>query len=226
MLPFAEPANLATCTTHLRTWFSHLLSLPGSSFAHFTGAIWEYIVATIVIALRLSFPLPAHYRLPGWDHAAARQGLGLGGFLARFADIGGGDMPRSSTSADVLSASKVVMDVVRRKYEKRLAALELAAQQPVQDDNPLAFPQGSVDRTLIQCPMLDGSLDQYIAEWDGSTGLDATYFAAPALGFGPESANGGTGLEQETLSYNDLWAAMTMGWTQDEAFPARFDGGL
>lgn len=212
------------------------MSLPAAAFPHFTGIIWDYIVLAIVLGLRLSFTLPASCCYPAvWDHAAARRTLDFGGFLARFADIGGGGSNSNGNSAasstDVLAASKVVVEVVRRKYEKRLAALEAAQQSHHHPLVPGAvFPQGEGDglekSVLGRCPMLDGSLDAYLQEWDGTL-LDAGYFAAPPA-VGLENAAGGEdpGLMRPGTSYDDLWAAMTMGWTQDQSFPGGFDGGL
>ncbi|CAN8100193.1 unnamed protein product [Discula destructiva] len=226
----ADAGRLTSCVHLLRTWFDLILSLPISEYSHFTRLVWSHIVVSIVMGLRLSFPIPSG--CPGWDHAAARRTLHFGGFLARFSAIGGSDSQsnlapassRKSTGTDVLSASKVVIDVVRRKYEKRLAAWEqVEAMQP---PHPLL---SSMDKGMFQCPMLDGSLDQYIQDWDGTL-LDTTTFTASALGVldtGMESEAGSRPGQQAWGShYHDLWATMTMGWTQDEFPPMDFDGTL
>ncbi|KAI3399551.1 hypothetical protein diail_6573 [Diaporthe ilicicola] len=213
--PLIEPSRLLSCANALRTWYDYISSFPDSEFANFSAVDWGNFVGMIVLGLRLSFPLPRE--CPSWDHAAAREIIGLGPFLERFTD-GGNDAatltPASSkmaSSTDVLSASKVVLGVVKRKYEKRLAALERAAL--VQPPHPMA-PDADVE--LRKCPMLDGSLDPYIAAWD-DTFLDPSSLANATLVDPGLSTVPGPGFvsDAQPAVYHDLWATMTMGWSQD-----------
>lgn len=192
--------------------------MPASEFSHFPGAVWGQLVVSIIMGLRLSFPMPIG--CPGWDHAAARRVLNLGDFLARFSDAEGrldnGNLVpascRRSTGTDVLCASKVVVDMVRRKYETRLAALEMV--------NTMHSPQlglQGLDKSTKGCPMLDGSLDQYISDWDERF-FDPTAFVSPVQGMpgveaGYSEAVSGTG--PHLSPFHDLWATMTVSWSQD-----------
>lgn len=217
-IAYADPNRLLSCAHLLRTWYDYILSLPASEFSHFPGAIWGHFVASVILGLRLSFPIPSG--CPDWDHGAARRILDFGGFLAAFGAAEGSASGvdaatahgRKNTSTDVLSASKVVVDMVRHKYEKRLAALEMAeaSQGP---PHPLL---PGTDKSMSKCPMLDGSLDQYIQDWDERF-LDTTGFGTPIQGgSGWDTGSGdATGTNSQTLTFHDLWATMTMGWSQD-----------
>lgn len=225
-----NPDRLMKCATLLRTWYDYILSLPASEFSHLPGAIWAHLVGSIILGLRLSFPLPNTYLCPGgWDHATARRILDFGGFLMHFTEGQGRDglaienlapastCKRTTTSTDVLSASKVVINMVKQKYEKRLKALEMPeAAHPGQ--------LGGLDdrRSMLnKCPMLDGSLDQYIQDWDERlfdpmTGLFNPVQDVSALNETEASEAGNkSGSGSQPLMYHDLWATMTMGWSQD-----------
>lgn len=219
-----DPNRLWSCAKALRTLYDYISSLPDSEFANFAAIDWGHFVGMIVLGLRLSFPLPND--CPAWDHAAARKVVCLGSFLDRFTN-GGNDTAtltpassRSSSSTDVLSASKVVLGVVKRKYEKRLSALEKAS--PVQPPHPMP---ADADAGLRKCPMFDGSLDPFIESWD-DTFLDPSTLANASLmdpglaavpGLGPSSS-------AQPAVYHDLWATMTMGWSQDNLANMDFSG--
>lgn len=219
-----EPSQLWCCTKILRTWYDYLSSLPDSEFANFAAIDWGHFVAMIILGLRLSFPLPKE--CPSWDHTAAREVVGLGSFLERFTHDGNDTVSltpassKSNSSTDVLSASKVVLGVVKRKYEKRLDALEKAAV--AQPPHPMPI---DADAGLRKCPMFDGSLDPFIETWD-DTFLDPSSLANaslmdPGLGFVPEA---GSSDNTQPVVYHDLWATMTMGWSQDNFGNMDFSG--
>lgn len=143
-----DAERLLRCTHILRLWFDYVMNLPPSGFISFTAIEWSYFVITIILGLKLSFPLP--HDCPSWDHAAARQVLNMGSFFEKFATLGGAaaaantttqitpsassipgstsnnnpNRKRAASATDVLSASKVVVGVVQNRYERRLAALE------------------------------------------------------------------------------------------------------
>lgn len=225
-ITYADPDRLSQCATLLRTWYDYILSLPTSEFSHFPGTVWGQLVASIILGLRLSFPIPNS--CPDWDHTASRRVLNYGEFLSQFSGADGRDRvhdlaPTSTcagtASIDVLSASKVVVDMVRRKYEKRLAALGLAEATA---HTGLA----GLDRSMNKCPMLDGSLDQYIQDWDerffDPMGLLSTPQGTSGLETGSGESMYGMGLQPRP--FHDLWATMTMGWSQDGFGDVDFDG--
>lgn len=213
----ADPVKLLQCVSHLRTWYDYLMSLPASEFAHFVGVHWGYFVITVILGLKLSFPM--HQDCPfWWDHAAARTTLEFGSFLDKFCNLGGTvttqrltpASDRRHTGTDVLTASKVVVNIVRRKYEKRLAALERETAS-IQVPQPMAPP--GVDKSLHGCPMFDGSLDPYIQAWDDSF-LDTANFTNPTMPISG-TTGGETPLMEQPMVFHDLWATMTMGWGQE-----------
>lgn len=219
-----DPNRLWSCARALRTLYDYVSSLPDSEFANFAAIDWGHFVGMIILGLRLSLPLP--HDCPSWDHAAAREVVDLGSFLDKFTHDGRDTANltpasnKSSSGTDVLSASKVVLGVVKRKYEKRLAALEKAA--PAQPPHPMP---ADADAGLRKCPMFDGSLDPIIESWD-DTFLDPSSFAnaslmEPGLGAmdGPDPSS-----NMQPVLYHDLWATMTMGWSQDNFANMDFGG--
>lgn len=219
-----EPSRLWSCAKDLRTWYDYILSLPTSEFAHFSAIDWGHFVGMIILGLRLSFPLPKD--CPSWDHAAAREVVDLGSFLEKFTYDGNETVTltpassKSSSGTDVLSASKVVLGVVRRKYENRLAAVEKATLAQPPHPVPADAEVGS-----RKCPMFDGSLDPFIEAWD-DTFLDPSNLMNASL-MGPGLAGvQGTGSSSGTppVVYHDLWATMTMGWSQDNLDNLDFNG--
>lgn len=220
-----DPKRLWSCAKALRTWYDYIFAFPTSEFANFTATDWGHFVAAIILGLRLSFPLPRD--CPSWDHAAAREVVDLGSFLERFTHDGSGTAnltpasSKSSSSTDVLSASKVVLAVVKSKYDKRLAALEKSAL--VHPPHPVP---ADADAGLRKCPMFDGSLDPFIETWDDtfldpSSILNASLID-PVMGAVPGA--GSSSDTQQPVVYHDLWATMTMGWSQDSLANMDFRG--
>ncbi|POS77232.1 hypothetical protein DHEL01_v204366 [Diaporthe helianthi] len=218
-----EPTGLRECAKSLRIWYEYVSSLPAAEFGNFSAIEWGRFVGMTILGLRLSFPLPKD--CPSWDHAAAREILGLGSFLEKFTDESSDAASltpassKSSSGTDVLSASKVVLGVVKRKYEKRLAALEKAAlAQP-----PYTVP-ADTDSGLRKCPMFDGSLDPFIQQWD-DTFLDLSSLVNTSfIGPGPTSVPGqGPRSDTQPVVCHDLWATMTMGWSQENLADMDFD---
>lgn len=128
----------------------------------------------------------------------------------------------TTTTTDILSASKVVINMVKQKFDKRLAALEMAEASHTGLEDLM-----DARRTMNKCPMLDGSLDQYIQDWDQRLFDPVTSNSMLAQDVSPvweetglgEANTSGTG--SQPLVYHDLWATMTMGWSQD----GRYDVG-
>ncbi|GJN67379.1 hypothetical protein PLICBS_001404 [Purpureocillium lilacinum] len=183
--PTASKLRDATCK--LKLFLDHVSNLEEPTFLAFTLNDWTRLILAIILALRLSFPVS---QCPEFDTAWARSQLQFGDFLARMCREE--DLTPASKKVDVLSASRVVMRVVRDKYERRVrAALEGAAL-------PGKGPG---------CPMLDGSLEQYFPIWDaGFAPMGTPHGHAP-------DGSGGTAAQPV---FHDLWATMTMGWASGE----------
>lgn len=216
-----EPARLVRCAHVLRSWFDYVLTVPRSGFTCFTAIEWSYFVITIILGLKLSFPLP--HDCPSWDHASARAILDMGSFFEKFTSVGGGgsdvgdddkhQLPastaamlssssaaaaaegRTPSSTDVLSASKVVVGIVQRRYDRRVAALNAVAA---------AADQGGSVASVRNCPMFDGSMDAYLETWDDVFVDTVDDFATtPAAS-----------VVMPQTGFHDVWATMTMGWGQ------------
>lgn len=153
---------------------------------------------------------------------------------------------------DVLSASKVVLGVVKKKFMRRVAKIEGVSEKQLQQQQqqtrqvPPQIPQqvhqpvfvpavtthpGKVahDSTIGGCPMMDGSLENYYPVWDetfsnglnlGSAGGVVSTTAAGNPNVVAVAAHPGqVGTSpvqheqaQPQVVYQDIWAAMTLGW--------------
>lgn len=215
-----DPSRLLVCANGLRTWYDYIASLPEPDFANFAGTDWARLIVTVILGFRLSFPIPDE--CPGWDHAVARRVLDLGTFLHGLSEDDGGKSGmltpapgNKSSSTCVLSASRVVFGVVRRKYGRRLAAIERAAAM----EPPHPMPP-DVEKGVQRCPMFDGSLDPYLDIWDDSI-LKTINLANPPLSTSALDTGSvvvdrtGSGPQIQPMIFHDLWATMTMGWSQD-----------
>lgn len=226
----ADPSRLMMCSRHLRVMYDYIGCLPTSAeFLHFSGPQIAQFIIVIVLGVRLSFPIDQE--CPGWDHASARKILDLGSFLDEFSSEGH-DNASTNAKADVLAATKIIVGIVQRKYQKLLAGVEISAA--MQSTAPPCPVSSDLDNsTLRKCPMFDGSLTEYLDAWDdtfittGATGL-GTYGTTdlgpePGLGTNGSSASEQPGGTQPVI-FHDLWATMTMGWPQDDygggGFPA------
>ncbi|CAI6094070.1 unnamed protein product [Clonostachys chloroleuca] len=193
-----SPSKLCVAVAHLRRYFDCLLSLTRKNFTAFIVVDWCRVVLSVVVALRLCFFVP---ECPGFDYVWARSELQLSQFLTKFCEDESPFTP-ASNKVDVCSASRVVMGVVKDKFEKRLeaAAREEAARA-----------------SGIRCPMLDGSLEQYLPLWD--VDLSAMPHAMPPMGNNAGStsaATGAPGNPGRQAIFHDLWATMTMGWANED----------
>ncbi|KAF4124550.1 hypothetical protein GMORB2_5216 [Geosmithia morbida] len=207
------PPRLSSCVTPLSRLLSEVSSLPPSTFPRLTVAGWAYVVMGIVMAFRLSLP-PSPVALPCdsgscfpfFDHRRARKELGLAEFLHAMT-TGSGDHDGND---NVLSATRVILKVVKAKFDRRVQAAD------VQD---AAAAPAAVPST---CPMLDGSLDSYLGLWDPlltmpsimpSTMPSDHHAFASASGTSSSGKDGGS----KQAVFHDIWATMTMGWTRDNA---------
>jgi hypothetical protein len=256
----ADPARLLSVVPHLHKLYEYFLTLAPGDINAFIGIEWGALILSVILGFRMSFPLVV---CPEWDDGAAREVLGFKGYLERLCRMWGEDgegvrlMPVTGEGAgvggagggaggqrrsmDVLSASKIVLEVVKRKFGRRVAKLEgervragrekereQHQQQEEQQQResmlagmpPHPHPHigvGLHDSAVSGCPMMDGSLEPYYPYWDETftNNMVANAFAAAegrGEGEGPTQMPGGGGIGDGIGVQNDLWAAMTMGW--------------
>ncbi|KAK3335472.1 hypothetical protein B0T19DRAFT_9513 [Cercophora scortea] len=243
----ADPHRLAALVPTVHAMFDYVLAMPRSSLNAMTGGNWGCFIIAIIVGFRMSFPLAV---CAEWDDRAARGQIRLGEYLDRMCCLGdgGGDNDNDSGSArnspvDVLTAGKVVLGEVRKKYRKRVAKLEASYSSPPRSSQPASLLSGllgihtappssgpdlsssfKVDKSMSGCPMLDGSLEAYYPYWDESfANTQGGGAAAAAAAGGPEDlATAPDHRGHDPGAYDNVWAAMTMGWAQHADI--NFDG--
>ncbi|KAK0737479.1 hypothetical protein B0T21DRAFT_450605 [Apiosordaria backusii] len=133
----ADPARLQSIIPTLQTFYEYFLSLPHQEINAFMGQEWGSFILVVILGFRMSFPLAV---CPGWDDRLARERLGMGGYLRRMCEVtvevgegeggsnkkgkGQKEQDGGNKSMDVLSASRIVLGVVRKKFERRVARVE------------------------------------------------------------------------------------------------------
>ncbi|KAK4219005.1 hypothetical protein QBC37DRAFT_166103 [Rhypophila decipiens] len=152
----ADPNRLMAVIPILQESFDYYLTLSALEINSFTGVHWSNFILGIILGFRMSFPVPV---CPEWDDSAARPLLRFGEYIDRFCGHWGGEgtkncdeiqaslnatlgtgTPHSGSSTtgpnmkntpnlDILSASKVVLGEVRKKFLKRLAKHDRPPQQ-------------------------------------------------------------------------------------------------
>ncbi|KAF9780353.1 hypothetical protein IL306_000611 [Fusarium sp. DS 682] len=183
---FIHPSSgrLTRCVNNLRALFDYLFNL--DKFTYFTSIDWTKFILSVILAVRLSFPISD---VPGWDHAWARSQLRFDEFLEFMCDGSEGLTP-SSKRVDVLSASRVILRVLKAKYDRRIAMLTAPSLA-----SKAAAHQG--------CPMFDQDMQPYISAWDTDFDINSAMLT-PSLN-----------TDGQQPMYHDLWATMTMGWAND-----------
>ncbi|ODA78665.1 hypothetical protein RJ55_06047 [Drechmeria coniospora] len=185
--PFPPTAfKLYDASRKLGEFLEHVSSLEEASFLAFSLSDWTRLILAIIQALRLSFDQPQGAE---HDSSTARSELQFGRFLSKMCQET--NITPASRGVDVLSAFRVVLGVVEKKYERRLLAVEQA--------------QPAAKSMHHRCPMLDGSLKQFLPLWDAE--------------FGPMPMPQAPSRPSEAAAppmFHDLWATMTMGWTSDD----------
>ncbi|KAI0534065.1 hypothetical protein GGR58DRAFT_484257 [Xylaria digitata] len=241
----SAPDRLLHTAHKVRAVFEHIASLMPHEFSGFCGADYGRFIIAVVLAYRLSFPILGICH--DYDVAQGRRILDLGGILQKLVGVpneevqegdvkgkdgnkGGAATVAKPRKSDAASALKIVLRSVKVKFEEKTAAFEaMSAAAICEEWAPRDY--------RSTCPMLNGSLDQYIPLWAGQQGAgshvtsqtsssDVTTDALSSdLGFnnseaqfvGPMGQMGlGVGsLEDKPLIYHDLWTSMTMGWPGD-----------
>jgi hypothetical protein len=216
----ADPQRLMSVIPALHEIYEYLLSLDPAEVNSFIGIEWGALILSIILGFRMSFPLVV---CPEWDDRAAREAVRFGEYIDRFCKMGGAQGAESAAdikagltatsnnnssgnnltpassgqrrSMDVLSASKIVLEMVKKKFMKRVAKLKGTSlaqqrqqqQQEQQDQqhqqqmaamlaaaapHPISLPLPNAGRntahdpTVGGCPMMDGSLEPYYQYWD------------------------------------------------------------
>ncbi|KAI0913504.1 hypothetical protein F4823DRAFT_622280 [Ustulina deusta] len=243
------PDRLLHAARKVRSVFDHITSLAPPEFGGFCGADYGRFIIAVILAYRLSFPVLGACR--EYDVAQGRRILELGEVLRKLVGTadeeaqggGGGEGEEDSKGkgregaaaakklrkSDAPSALKVVLRSVKVKFEEKSAAFE-AMSAAATGEEWTARDLGS------SCPMLNGSLDQYIPLWAGQQSA-GSYAASrtSSSGVTTEAVSSGLGLdpgaqfvgpmaqmglgvgsfEDKPLMYHDLWTSMTMGWAGD-----------
>jgi hypothetical protein len=247
----ADPQRLMAIVPALHELYEFLLALPPAEITAFGGVEWTALIMAVILGFRMSLPLVV---CPEWDDGAAWGVVWFGVYIDRFCGLGGGggrgedgasalaDLApeggggggggggQGGKSVDVISASRIVLEMVRNKFRKRVARLEAAkaaaaAVQQREQEQGQHQHQQHVEAMLATatptrrgvvpahsgCPMMDGSLEPYYPYWDETfdSNLVTNAFAPGAEAFGQgEMDPTGAGVP------NDLWTSMTMGWAQ------------
>ena len=148
----ADPARLMAVVPALHAMYDFLLGLAPREFNAFIGMEWGALILSIILGFRMSFPLLV---CPEWDDRAARQVVRFEEYITRFCRLGeaggggGGEagaipppapvpVPGAAAgkaqSMDVLSASRIVLDMVKRKFMRRLVKLEGTRKRQQQEE--------------------------------------------------------------------------------------------
>ncbi|KAJ2901846.1 zn 2cys6 transcription factor [Zalerion maritima] len=148
-------------------------------------------VQCTILTVRLSFPIPGLR----WDHKAARKELKFLEYCDRMCNPKSDSEAqqqdgRAKSGTNTFDACRLILGVVRKKYEDKVAMLEARERelevekqrqaQTCPHSNPgsqcpvdgMGMGHGAPGDTgsyiRLGCPMIDGSLDSYIPLWDGS----------------------------------------------------------
>ena len=205
-----SPSKVAAILPSLKLFLSETLRLDQPAFLAFTSADWAHLVLAIILAFRLSLPLP---ECPDFDHVSARAELRLGDFLDAMCRET--DLAAASKKVDVLSASRVVFRIVKAKFDRHVGLANMrgdAAAAAVASSSSASFTSATARSAAAGiCPMLDGSVDQYLPLWDPAfPAMDTAVGPTP-----PGVSSGATASKLQQPVFHDLWATMTMGWARD-----------
>ncbi|KAI1206725.1 uncharacterized protein F4807DRAFT_453273 [Annulohypoxylon truncatum] len=218
--PLIDAAKLQAATYTTRAFLDYTVTISAEQMGYFSSVDIGRLILIIILAYRLSFPIPS---CPSYDYVQGRKTLDFGAVLAKLSTIDNNDgdgkdaiTDKNSKKVDVVTAFKVVLGSLRAKFEKKSADLEAAAAAAEES------------RRARQCPMFDGSLDQYIPLWEGqqsNMNFAGSSYATSSLNGGSAAAaanlagsaaglGSADGLAKPTV-FHDLWATMTMGWATD-----------
>ncbi|RYP44277.1 hypothetical protein DL768_009247 [Monosporascus sp. mg162] len=190
--PSAIDANkLTAAMVPLRGFFDCVSAFSPTQMLGLCGADRSRLIIALIVALRCSFPVPA---CPAFDWARAQRVLDLGSHLERLTaephdgeghgqrqqgqehegrrmgigkrgagGDGTGNGNKSNKKIDVCAAMRVVLRAVKDRYYRNVAASGAAAAAAT--TSPEA--KEGQGRVSPRCPMLDGTLSQYLPMWEG-----------------------------------------------------------
>ncbi|KAK8141989.1 hypothetical protein G3M48_009526, partial [Beauveria asiatica] len=242
-----SPVRLTACVSYVAQFLDLIRSLPSSELACFANGDWGRLVLAVVVSMRVSFPLPHDTTArcecgccpsPGLDSAWVRDQLDFAGFLRFMTEEAPTDLATAAKRADIVSASKVVLAVVKEKYERRLELLQQQQQQQQQQEQQQQQQeqqrqeqqqhkqqqqqQQQQQQVLLprsRCPMMDGSLEEYFPLWDGSNQQSAS---APPLssvdGMVHDTDAFIDGMAHGTDESWDTWAEEMLDWVDPSQF--------
>lgn len=243
-------SKLHHCVSVLARLLSEARQLTPSTLSSLTAMDWGCLIVGIIVSFRLSFPLPSPWPAM-FDYVWARNELRVGEFLDHMCgpdvDLPMTPLSSSSSSAgnkfDVVSASIVIMRACQKKFHTKMkhairkeeavaAAASAAASSITQLDSYMgeAGGEGGGGKAVHACPMLDGSLDQFMTLWDpnltvgttSTTGSGATVAGSSAAPGIREATACVDDISAENFRpakpvvFHDLWATMTRGWASQE----------
>ncbi|OTB11061.1 hypothetical protein K445DRAFT_322407, partial [Daldinia sp. EC12] len=231
-----DPSKLQSAAFTARTFLDYVANLTPAQMSCFCGADITRFIMIIILSYRLSFPMSV---CPGYDYSQGRKTLDFGTYIAKLASNDDGDSDNANDAStvdnstrrvtkktDVVSAMRVVLGSVKASFDKKSAVLEAAAEEQ--------------NKRARLCPMFDGSLEQYLPQWEGdgegqrgSSNINSNSNNTSGSSYAPSSHSGTvsstfhqvapsmTGEEGVTSPgsakplFHDLWATMTMGWATD-----------
>lgn len=187
-LPRTSSSKLHLCLKSLKLFLDYILTLPPTALNSFTSVDWVKYILAVILTIRISFDIP---ECPDWDANWARLQLRFDKFLDQICQTCT-DLTPSSKKTDVLSATRIIMAIVKEKYDRRMIFV--------------GNPEQPLSSTIQGCPILDASFEQYFPLWDDTFGTTKSM---------PSKSSGGRPV------FHDLWATMTMGWSNTEDSEAK-----
>ncbi|KAK4239154.1 hypothetical protein C8A03DRAFT_14436 [Achaetomium macrosporum] len=234
-----DPHRLVAVIPAIHEIYEYFLTLKPADVNSFIGIEWGALILSVILGFRMSFPLAL---CQDWDDRAARELIKFGEYMDRLCQMGGegydveeikasltpsappssgagAGLGRGRRTMDVLSASKIVLDMVRKKFLKRVAKLQQRRQQAMEATLVAAaaappHPVPPHDPAVGECPMMDGSLEPYYPYWNETFTSNLV-----AGGISAIEAHGAGQAEMDIAGVgvpNDLWTAMTTGWAQGD----------
>lgn len=200
-----DPYKLMDAVHTVRVFFDFIVAMPSEKISHFSSADWVHLIVACILAYRLSLPIEI---CPKFDTAQARNLFDFSSYLERLCVDPEKDALRAGgKKTDVFTAFRVVLGSLKAKFEKKVAAS--AAKEEIR-------------RKAQECPMFDGSLDDYISIWDGH----GVSLGSPSY---PSSQSSSSGVLTNPVAevspvmdqtkpqvFTDLWSTMTMGWGAED----------
>ncbi|KAL7806658.1 hypothetical protein V8C44DRAFT_338519 [Trichoderma aethiopicum] len=167
--------KIYSATKKIRVFLEYVGGLDDNSLLSFTVNDWTRLIVVLTLAFRLSFPVSL---CPEFDWTWASSEIQLEQFLSRISR----DADAAVTSNGILSANRVVFNLLKSKFNRRLTSL---------GDEP-TIPSS---RTF-GCPMMHGGSRLADAQWGSE--------------FAPSEPS--TDSDMSDMVFHDMWTAVATGW--------------